>query len=474
MAADGQSPLYGPGGGGGGGSVGNNGGNGYAGQVELQFTAAGAPTVNILRFLANFPSGGDTNNCVLMIMDTTGTITQCALTYTTASSGTLVMTMYDSSSTLQATSAALTGVNGSQWMLSMELTEVSGNVEYAFRYLDVTAGGTHGSLTGTANTGGIVGAVSDYHTASTLAENAPSGLTGTSVGHIVVQYAYEPLSDVYNAIIGYQGEYAGERFQRLCNEQGIPFEFVGNITDTPAMGPQPDDTLLNVLQQVEDLDQGLLFEPLDQFGLGYRTYVSLTNQAPAVVADYSQGQLSQVLVPTEDDQLTRNYVTVTRSYIPVSKSSQASPVRGIGKFYPALAKIVAGIGSSYTAMQTTGPLSTQDPPNGVGQYTYSITINCENDSQLVAVANIILALGTVDDYRYPTITFDLTRTESIPIFGALTALRIGDHLQVVNPPSFLTPNTIDQLAYGFTLDISAFQYQMALNCVPESPYEVGG
>ncbi len=440
--AGGKAPVYGPGGGGGAGvGSGVNGGNGFAGQVEIIWSTGSAPSANILRFLLHVPAAGDTNNAGVMWMDTNGTIARVGVTYTTASGGSLTLTGYNASNTLLFTGTPITGVNGLLLLCSIELFPSGSNILYAFECIQPGASSAYQAQSGTQNSASI-GAVTGWHAATNQAENAASGLVGTSIGHVVVQYELETLTSVSQALNGWIGELAATRFQRICGEQGIPFTLRGNLSDTGPMGAQPDDTLMNVLQQTEDLDQGLIFEPRSSFGLGYRTYLNLTNQNPAMVADYSQAHISAPFQPTEDDQLTRNVVTITRTG-----------------------------GSSYVAQATTGPLSTQSPPNGVGQYTYSLTVNAQSDSQLPATANPILALGTVDDFRYPQVTFDLSRVELQQLFEYLTQLRVGDYVQIVNPPAFLTSNSINQLAYGFTRTIDGLHYTVEINCVPEAPFE---
>ena len=64
------------------------------------------------------------------------------------------------------------------------------------------------------------------------------------------------------------------------------------------MGPQVDDTLTNVLQSVEDVDMGLLFESRTQFGLGYRAPgVSMANQAAAATITYTAAILDPASHP---------------------------------------------------------------------------------------------------------------------------------------------------------------------------------
>lgn len=433
MSTAGRAPVFGPGGGGGaGGGTTGTGGSGYAGQVELIYSAAAAPNTNILRFLLAVPSGGDTNNAVVAQYKTNGSVATCVCTYTTASSGTLVMTGLASGGSTLFTSSAITSVNGKLLLVSMELDQNGSAVKYTFEA--ILPGGTsnYASVTGSI-------ASSTIGTVSEVDIDPNSNLNGSAVGHVVVQYALEALTSVSGAMSGWSGERAGVRFQRLCTEQGIAYEFLGNTSDTPSMGPQPDDTPMNVFQQIEDLDRGLLFEPRDMFGLGYRTWTDMTNQTPAIVVDYSQQQISQPFQPTEDDQLTRNDVTVSRTN-----------------------------GSSVIVQQTTGPMSI----SAIGDYTYSITVNAHVDGLLSGVASIILSMGTVDDNRYPQVSFDLRRPEVASIYDYLSAASDGDYLQIINPPSFLTPLSINQLLFGFNETLNGVTYTIQYNCVPESPFEV--
>jgi hypothetical protein len=436
-----------PGGGGGSGgenssnSAAHSGGNGGAGKVKLTWTPLAAPAYNIVRFLLHVPAGGDTNSSIVAQYKTSGKVATCIVTYTTATGGSLVLTGKDAGGGLLFTSVAITGVNGIAGMVSMELGPGT-TISYNLSFLNIAAN-TVSQAAGTASASGAVGVVTEADV------NPGAALTGTAAGGVVVQYSLETLGILMNDPFagvgpanGWDGERAGRRFIRLCAEEGIQSGTLGDVSATAQMGPQPDDKLLNVLQQCEDLDGGLLSESPIFFGLEYRCYSDLLNQVPAVTADYSLAHLSAPFSPTEDDQLTRNIVTVSRVN-----------------------------GSSATARLDTGALSTLDPPDGVGQYTYSIAVNAHADSQLQGVANRILGLGTVDEYRYPQVNFQLSRPEVAELFGSLTLLKAGDHLRILNPPSFLGISTIDLLVYGFTITLSAFQFDIGLNCVPESPFE---
>lgn len=269
--------------------------------------------------------------------------------------------------------------------------------------------------------------------------------TATSVGWLTVQSYADDLTVVSQAYAGYAGETAADRLSRLCLESGIGFEVTGNPADTPQMGPQQDDTLTKVLQSCEDVDRGLLYESRDQFGLAYRTRVSMCGQSPAVVYDWSGGQIaSPPPQPVTDDPYTRNSITLTRN-----------------------------TGSSVSVAQTAGPMSTQDPPNGAGLYTYSLTAYLYSDSQLPNMAAWMLQVGTVPDARYPQIAQDLSRAGVAALMSATAGLDHGDWVQLINPPDQLTPGPINQLVWGWTETLNNFKWQFSFNMVPESPYATG-
>jgi hypothetical protein len=454
--ASGKSAHQGPGGGGGG-AAGTDlaGGNGYAGAAQLSWTPGALTRYNIVRLLLHVPSGGDTTGTVCTFF-TTGSVSTVQLNYTGPSkaigggpkTGLLYLTMLSKAGTLLATSNALEFVNGKLLMVSMEISRSGSAISAVLRAISPGSPAEYtGSPISTSVAGTSIGAVTQVFI------NTGQLLSSTSLGHVVVQYDYESLTSLSVALEGYNDEPAARRFQRICAEEGIPVAITGNAGDTPNMGPQPDDTLLNILQQTEDLDRGLIYEPVGYLGLNYRTYTTMVNQSPSLIADYGAKHLSPPFQPVEDDALTRNDITVTRNG-----------------------------GSSYHISLGTGELSTQDPPNGVGTYNFSLSVNAAMDSELPAVAHQLLALGTVHDFRYPQITFDLTRSEVTGIFTQLIALigasnesdaPIGNLIQVVNPPAFLTtisPVTISQLEYGYVITLSGRKFLMEFNCVPASPF----
>jgi hypothetical protein len=437
-----MAPSPGPGGGGGGGGFnganqyGKPGGNGFAGQVRLTFGTSVIPNANVLRVVVDVPSTGGTNNANLAQASTSGTVATLNLIYHTG--GNLELQGKNAGGSQLFTSGSKSfGANGQPLLVSCELTQSLTSVKWKLTAIKPGATAVVATYSGTQNSA-TLGAATQVNV-----NNATTDTTATGVGHLAVQYAVDPVLNLAGAFAAYVGETAGARFLRLCEEQQVPAAILGNITDTPQMGAQPTGLLVDLLQDCENADLGLMFERRDTFGLGYRTRVSLQNQAPSVVLDYAAGQLSPPLTPTNDDQLTRNDVVATR----------------------------ANGGTSYEAIQATGPLSVQDPPNGAGLYGYQVTPNLFADTQLAAFAQWLLVLGTLDEFRYPVLTVNMVSPNMASgVFSAMASLDAGGFLTIVNPPAWLPPMPINQLAFGFTETLNMFEWTIAVNAVPADPY----
>lgn len=425
-----------PGGGGGGAGYGNStvGGNGAAGKVTITYGATSVPLDNVLRFFLDVPSGGGVNGSIYCQALTNGTIAKVNVVYGTG--GTLQVIGYNAGGTALFTSTAAGAYNGVPVIVSVELTPSGTSISWALKTIRPGSGMSATTLaSGTASSASI-------GNVNTINVNVGGTETGSvAIGHIIVQGVITSLPDLAYSAVGYNGELAGTRFTRLCAEQGVTGVLVGSVSDTPQLGPQVNDKFINVLQSIEDTDRGQLFEARDFFGLRYRTRANMQNQTASVVYDYSQGEIAQPFQPVSDDQLIRNDVTMSRTN-----------------------------GSSAHASLTTGVLSTLDPPNGVGDYTYSLTVPAYADSQLTNLTAWVLAVGTVNDFRYPEVNIDQARHEVSGLFVNTPALDVGDYFQITNPPSFLTTSSISQLAFGFSETINSYTWTIALNAVPESPY----
>lgn len=438
------APASGPGGGGGGYDSLGNAAAGYSGLITLTYAPGGSGTpgtaANVLRFVLHVPSGGDTDGAVVAQMDTTGTVAYIQVIYNQASDGSLTLTGFTGAgASLFTTGEVAFGCDGEYLLVSAELQTSGSNVTYQLTGIlagsYTTAATANGTLTG-ASLGGPFSVIMD-----------PAGaLTSTTFAHTAILETYDPVTDLAGALAAYAGETAATRLARICTEQGIGYEIIDapGIPDTTALvGPQLPAKLTQLLQDCEDADRGLLYEPRDLFGVAYRTRCSLYNQTAAVQLDYSLAQVAYPMQPTDDDQLLRNDVTITRPS-----------------------------GSSSEFQVLTGALSIQDPPDGVGSYTYAATWNVDTDGQLPSLASWTAYIGTWNDLRYPVINLDLARAEIAGEFAAVVAMDIGDYEQIVNTAPPIPPGDIRQLLFGYSESFGPFGiWTIAGNCVPEMPYE---
>lgn len=277
------------------------------------------------------------------------------------------------------------------------------------------------------------------------------GQTVMNLAHLIVwaeaNAANIPtVADVNAAAFGYAGETAAARITRVCSDGGIPLEVIGDPAKTTVMGPQFTETRLQQLRDAESTDFGILTEQRDAIGLLYRTRASMYAQAPAVTVDYSAKVVAPPFEPTDDDQSTRNDVTAS-----------------------------SRTGGSFQITQTTGRMSVQAPPLGIGQYEDEVEVNVQSDAQLPGAASWWLRLGTVDAARFPTVTFNLAADEvqaDPALLEALLNLEVGDRMVITNITLADIPDELDLIVQGTAEVISNKLWVVTFNCSPGEPYQV--
>jgi hypothetical protein len=268
------------------------------------------------------------------------------------------------------------------------------------------------------------------------------GLTQTAVGHVTVEDAATDIFALSQQFNGFVGEHASDRLKRLCGYIGTEFNYVGDSTaKSVQMGPQPVDTILNLITSCATTDGGLLYEGKGSPALVYRTSGGHLNPGGAQVAlDAGQNQLSAWPQVTYDDLQLHNDIIAQRTG-----------------------------GSSYETSLTTGALSTQAPPNGVGIYSNSLTVNTQTDLMLVDVAGWALHLGTVPDARYPQVSINMASTHltaNAALWWAILGLNPDDFATIAN----LAADTVTLLVRGYTEVLTQLSYTFVWNCAPGSPY----
>jgi hypothetical protein len=368
--------------------------------------------------------------------------------YTTATGGGLWINAYDSSSgSLLGSDNSGTNMGsvpvGSPVAVEVQVYQTGANLGYGIFVYDTTGNGDGQGATLTSRTLGNL---------SKITIDPGAALTDTVVGHIAV---YKEASSVFGIVItppqvsvlsGKDGETAASRFVRLCMENGVPVRTIGDVTNSSPMGPQGTDTFVNLLQACINADGGLLYEPRDVLGVGIYQRTALMSQTAVASPSISSHQLSAVPEPAFDDQLVRNDVTVTRTN-----------------------------GSYARATLAEGALSVLDPPEGVGTYPDTPEIDFHADSQLLDEASWRMHAGTVDEFRWPVATVGMHTPEMVAnptLAQQMQTADIGNVLTITGIAATVQPDDASQLIQGTAETLSNYEFTIAFNCSPASPYDV--
>lgn len=416
------------------------------------------PTATQVRFLVYIPVTGLSDGKVICSIDQTdysaGSPQFWELFYSTtdASNSLVLRTCASDGSVLGAELVHTLDVRGRLLYVSVELQESGTSITRQVQLKDVTTSHTY-SVNDTETLTSLTRVTKIQFGPASRAVSGPAGtafLPGVAVGHCTMETQITAI-DALGVRLNPIGETAGRRLQRLCGESGIAFDWVGDLDDTAAMGAQGKQNPLSLMQECVLADGGMLYESQAVLGLGYRTRASLYNQDPALTLSYTGYNLSEVPTPVEDDRYLANRVTVS----------------------------VNSVTATYE--ETSGALSTAPPPAGVGVYgpnsssPLSLNLAGSDAPTLLDQAAWRVHLGTVNEARYPQISVNLAHASITPdMRRAIVGLRIGDRAQVLNPPTFLGTDSIDQLILGLEESITHFEHRLTFTCAPSSPYNTIG
>ncbi|MFE5912093.1 hypothetical protein ACFQ6B_23830 [Streptomyces wedmorensis] len=317
------------------------------------------------------------------------------------------------------------------WRIAVRVQESGPNINWQMAWFNV--GGQITAFGGTSvNSAGAVTQVNTLF----------GSISGLRVGHVTVLPTGDADEAVYpflGADDGWAGESAVARLRRLADEEAQTLTLAawqGDPSRTSAlMGAQRPGALQDTLQECADSDGGILTEDTHRMGLVYRDRTSLENQTPTVIP---YAALTTPFEPTESDTRLRNDVTVQR----------------VG-------------GSSARAVQDDGPLSVA----AVGLYDEDLSLSLYQDTQAAQLAYWRLYLGTWDEARYPTVRIMLhAHPELIP---TVSALQVGDRVQITGTPSWMPPGPVDLIVQRITHNLRTFEWTVDLTCSPGGPWLVG-
>lgn len=346
-----------------------------------------------------------------------------------------------------ATSTFGTGVvvDGEWLAMRLKLDTSGGNINWALAWYQQGSQvfwGTSGDFPGTS----VGQPTSAFLSANTAAEFAGMQLSHFVVSEVDLGFSTDDLT-WSSAIDAYAGETAAARVKRITDAAGIYCEVIGEAASSMAMGPQPIDTPLKVLRDVEAADGGYLTGLRDAYGLMYRTRQDVERHRDAALT-YST-HLSEVPKNTNDALLLTNDVTVSRKN-----------------------------GSSARASITDGPNSVSEPPDGVGvrQGGGGGEVNVATDALLPDVANLRARYGSFGQARIPNLAAELHRPLTIPTTTAgleVAHLDVMSTARVTGWPAHLRPDPILFLVQGYTEKLGRLLWEWKANTSAAGPHQTG-
>jgi hypothetical protein len=363
-----------------------------------------------------------------------GTAPLWAVAITPGAPGTVGIRAYNSAGTqILADDVNLDPTFYGNWFVySIGVTQSGPDINYVQWTLNETAGsGSSGTLAGRT-----------HGNATAIRAAANTWTAGSGIGHFAVftDPAFDTTNDpiwISQSLGGNAGEEPRFRFQRLCIEEGIDYDFdqafVAGVLETSiGMGPQPIGPLTDQLQQCQDVDMGLIHDGGPGGELYFNTRSHRYNQTPALTMNNALQQVPKDITPTFDDQAIINDFTTSRT---------------------------GGSSARYA-----------DAANNLaeGAYPDGTALNLGDDTHLYEISGWRVNLGITPGQRYPQLPVDLMASPELA--QQWLACAIGSRVQDTNLPGQY--GTADVIIEGYTEVLGRYTWSPMLNCSPARPYDV--
>lgn len=331
--------------------------------------------------------------------------------------------------------------------MSMTFRQDGGNIRWETSWHAVGSTTTYTHFAGGETFAGTVGTIRRMYFAPT-----DSNFNNVQIAHVVMfGYEYEIGTTEFAQISsGFAGETFGDRFARLLAEEGFAYEWVGQLSDTEQMGPQPTDTLYAILAAGADLDGGLITEARD----AVRTWRYVTGKAlgnrKRLELSYTSSHLADVPRPADAARYTVNDFTASRD---------------------------DGGSARYEATDTRrkNVREPDDASPGVGRSERSGTFNAYADARMLYIASFRVFLGTWEERYIPTMIVSTHRAEiasDSSLLAAITSQDVGDPMSIVDTAgSPMPPNDVNSVCTGYTETISNMTRDIVFNTAPRGPYD---
>ena len=398
-----------------------------------------------VRFLLRIEDAGTVDGAVVGTIITGGEPRRMDVIYNTANGGTLKITAYQNDGTLIGTTSTTkpsNGVTGNDLLVYVYVAPSGANVEFGITVYQLSDWDSGIAFSTVASS--TFGPIKNFGLGADL------NLDQVTIGHISVHNADSQTASFQAAYQAHIGERAGRRLERICDEEGITFQRWGNLDTTMEMGPQNPSSVTTILTECQDADGGMIYEPRDVLGLGYRTRESMYNQESALDLNYTAAELGAEPEPTDDDRYTMNDASVQR-------------LRGSERRY----------------RKTTGSLNVNTPgtaSGAVGTYQRSFSLNLNSDADAYRMAGWLVGLGTVDEQRWPSLSVNLANPRIAADAALVTqasAIDVGELMTLSNMPIWIQQQTVTQLVQGYTETLGNYERFIRFDTAPAHPWTVG-
>jgi hypothetical protein len=404
------------------------------------YTDTGASQV---RCLLAIPDDGLTDGTVLMHVSMTGTIHRWDITYRIVNGATaLALHRYNASDgSLNSFDLMNLGeLNGRPGRLSLDWTQSGSNIVWTLSYREADPDVDSALFVRDTLAGQTLGIVDHIEI------NPHNADMRVGFGHLTVENRITSVFAGDNTLVANIGEDAtgdAGRLARLCAENLVPlqsYDAAGTLGDLDEMGPQLVAPLLDLLHECEVADQGQIWDGRDP-GLSYTTRRRRGVGTVKLTVNAAAGELAGEFQAVDDDQRNRNRMTVTRLH-----------------------------GVAVTHEDVDGPLGTA----AIGIYDDALTVNTRYDASVPTYAAWLVTLGTVEGYRYPTVTVDLAASPSLA--GAVLDIVPGERIEVTGLDTTLAgfpDSSVSLIVEGIAHEITTRQWRVTFRCSPYAPWATG-
>ncbi len=359
-------------------------------------------------------------------------------------------TAYSGTGTTLANSASTFGTGANpqnQWIgMSMTFKQEGGNIRWETSWHAVGQTDTFTHFGGGSTFAGTVGTIRRMYFVPTDAN-----LSNAQIAHVVMFNFEFEINAVEFAEIsrGFEGETFGARWVRLLAEEGLQYEWIGQLDDTEQCGAQPASTLYDILGAGADLDGGLICEARDSKALRYVTGKALGNRKRLELS-YTSSHLADTPRPADAARYIVNDFTASRT---------------------------SGGSARYEATDTRrkNVRNPEDASPGVGRYERSGTYNAYLDSRLPYIASFRVFLGTWEERYIPNMVISTHRTQiasDASLLAGVIAQDLGDPMSIVDTAgSPMPPNDANSVVTGYTEVIRNMTRDLTFSTVPRGPYD---